>query len=190
MSRTVSRWALVIAIGGGVLMIDQAVKNLVVQRLALGESWVPLPLLGEWLRITRSHNTGAAFGMFPMASNFFLLLALITITVFLIGYPRLPEWARFSRIGVALITGGALSNVIDRLRFDHVIDYVHVQLTAGFSNISNFGDHAITVGVILLLIDQWLAERRREAARGAAQAVDPTAGDPQEEANVNAPSTD
>lgn len=187
MTQKVRRWAQLLAIGGGVLALDQAVKNLIVQRLALGESWMPLPLLGEWLRITRSHNTGAAFGMFPMASNFFLLLALITVTLFLIGYPRLPEWARLSRIGTALIVGGALSNVIDRLRFDHVIDYVHIQLTGGFSNISNFGDHAITVGVILLLVDQWLAERRREAARAAMQA-DPTASDPPEETNADVPS--
>ncbi len=189
MTQKVRRWAQLIAIGGGVLALDQAIKNLVVQRLALGESWAPLPLLGEWLCITRSHNTGAAFGMFPMASNFFLLLALITVTLFLIGYPRLPEWARLSRIGTALIVGGALSNVVDRLRFDYVIDYVHIQLTRGFANISNFGDHAITAGVILLLVDQWLAERRREAARAMAQA-ELTASDPREEAGADAPSAE
>jgi signal peptidase II len=162
MQQNVKRWALFIAIAGAVIALDQTVKWLVVNRLALGQSWVPVPALGNFLLITRTTNTGAAFGMFPMASNLFLLLAMVTIIVFIVLYPRLPRHAWLSRVSIPLVTGGALSNAIDRLRFQHVIDYVHLQLTPTFANISNFADHAITFGVILLLLDQWLVESRRK----------------------------
>jgi hypothetical protein len=64
-----------------------------------------------------------------------------------------------------MISGGALSNALDRIRIGHVTDYVHVQITPTLSNISNFADHAITVGVVLLLVDQWVSERRQTAEK-------------------------
>lgn len=159
MWQTIRRWGLLVIVGGIVLGLDQWAKWLVVNRLALGESWEPIPAISGFIRVTRSYNTGAAFGMLPFASDFFLLLALITIVIFVISYPRLPSHAWLSRVSVAMISGGALSNAIDRIRLGQVVDYVHVQITPTFSNISNFADHAITVGVILLLLDQWRAER-------------------------------
>lgn len=156
MSGKVGRWLVFLLVGGAVLGLDQLAKALVVQNLALGESWAPVPEIARVIRVTRSYNTGAAFGMFPLGSNVLLVLAFITIGVFLWMVPTLPPGAWLSRVGIALTTGGAMSNAIDRLRFDHVVDYVHVQVTPTFANISNFADHAITVGVILLLIDQWL----------------------------------
>lgn len=151
-------------IAGAVLVLDQGAKWLVVNNLALGESWDALPAIAGFIRVTRSFNTGAAFGMFPLASNLILALAIVTVIAFIAIYLSLPKTAWLSRISIALIAGGALSNAIDRLRFGHVVDYVHVQLTPTFANVSNFADHAITVGVVLLLIDQWLMERetRRE----------------------------
>jgi len=159
MSHRLKRWALLVLVAGVVLAVDQAAKWLVVTNLQMGESWVPIPAIAGFIRVTRSFNTGAAFGMFPFASSVFLVLALITVLAFVIIYPRLPARAWLSRISIALIAGGALSNAIDRIRFEHVVDYVHVQLTPTFANVSNFADHAITVGVILLLVDQWLLER-------------------------------
>ncbi len=158
--QAIKRWGLLVIIGGGVLALDQWAKQQVVERLAYGQSWEPIPAIASVIRITRSQNAGAAFGIFPFASDFFLALAIITILAFVISYPRLPSHAWLSRVSVALISGGALSNAIDRLTMGHVVDYVHVQLTPAVSNVSNFADHAITVGVVLLLIDQWRAERR------------------------------
>jgi signal peptidase II len=152
-------------IAGLILSIDQIAKRLVVNTLELGQSWEPIPQISSFIRVTRSFNTGAAFGMFPFAPTFFLVVALVTIGVFVfIIYPRLPDNAWLSRLGVAMIIGGALSNALDRLTLDgKVIDFVHVQLTPTFSNISNFADHAVTVGVIILLIDAWFMERREMA---------------------------
>jgi signal peptidase II len=170
------QWGLLIAVSGGILLIDQTAKMLVLERLLLGHSWVPIPQIGDFIRITRSYNTGAAFGMLPQASDIFLLLAMITIIAFIISYPQLPSKAWLSRLSIAMISGGALSNAIDRIRHGHVVDYVHVQLTSTLSNISNFADHAITVGVVLLLVDQWLTERR-EKQQQVAQAEEKVDGD-------------
>ncbi len=156
-------WLPLIAIGGAILILDQAVKYLVSTRLLVGQSWAPIPALAPFIRITYSENAGAAFGMLPQLSDVFLALALITVIAFIISYPRLPSHATLSRLSIGLISGGALSNALDRVRFNYVIDYVHVQLTPTYANISNFGDHAITVGVILLLIDQWLADRQHDS---------------------------
>ena len=157
---TPSRIAILVGVSGLVIGLDQTVKWLVSTRLTPGQSWEPIPAIASLIKITYSYNSGAAFGMFANASDLFLLLALVIIVAFLFSYPRLPSHAQLSRISIGLISGGAFSNALDRLRMGHVTDYVHVQLTPTFSNISNFADHAITIGVILLLADQWLAERR------------------------------
>lgn len=182
------RFVGLLLIAGIVLAVDQGAKWLVVNNLAMGESWDPIPSIAGFIRVTRSFNTGAAFGMFPLASNLILALAIVTVIAFIAIYLTLPQSAWLSRISIALITGGALSNAIDRVRFDHVVDYVHVQLTPNFANVSNFADHAITVGVVLLLIDQWLMERE------ARRAEDEAPGLPAEPAEVfdepEAPSND
>ncbi|HLV44974.1 MAG TPA: signal peptidase II [Aggregatilineales bacterium] len=177
MSKSLRRWVLFVVVVGAVLALDQTAKWLVVNRLSMGETWVPIPAISSFIRVTRSFNTGAAFGMFPLASNILLALAIITVIAFTFIYPSLPARARLSRISIALIVGGALSNAIDRIRFEHVVDYFHVQLTPAFANVSNFADHAITVGVILLLVDQWLVERE-EQRQAAEQPAEPVDGEP------------
>jgi len=164
----IKRWGLLVIVAGGVLAIDQWIKRLVVENLAIGESWEPIPAIANFIRITRSHNMGAAFGAFPWASDVFLALGIIAFVGFVFFYPRLPSHAWLSRISIALIAGGALSNAVDRILQGHVIDYVHVQLTPTLSNISNIADHSITVGVALLLIDQWRAERREQREKESA----------------------
>jgi len=160
-------------IGGGIIALDQAAKYLVSTRLSIGQSWEIIPALASIIKITNSHNSGAAFGMLPQASDLFLLLAIITVGVFIFSYPKLPSHATLSRISIGLISGGALSNALDRVRFNYVVDFVHIQVAPYFSNISNFADHAITVGVILLLIDQWRAEQRHMAEAKAQEDAAP-----------------
>jgi len=153
------QWWMLLLVVGAVIALDQVAKWLTVNHLSLGQTWDPIPAISPFIRVMRSHNTGAAFGMFPMGSAVFLILAVVTVVVFLVLYPQLPAGAWLSRLSMALIIGGAISNAIDRVRFGYVVDYVYVKLWGTYSNISNFADHAITLGVILLLIDQWRYER-------------------------------
>ncbi|NDJ36701.1 MAG: signal peptidase II [Chloroflexi bacterium] len=159
------RLVLFVTVVGVVLLIDQVAKWLVMQNLELGQSWQALPFLQPLFRVTYSYNTGAAFGMFPMASSVFLVLAFIASVVFAVMYFNFgSEVTWLSLVGVPMIVGGALGNAIDRLRFDYVVDFFHVQV-ANFANISNFADHAITLGVILLFIDQVRIEREEQAQK-------------------------
>lgn len=162
------QWGLLLIVAGVVIGIDQTAKMLVTSRLLLGQSWEPIPEIAGLVRITYSQNTGAALGMLSQASNAILVVAIVAIVVFVISYPKLPTYAWLSRLGVAMIIGGAVSNnALDRLRLGYVTDYVHVRLTPTFSNVSNFADHAIVVGAALLMIDLWMNDRHKDPTQKA-----------------------
>jgi signal peptidase II len=164
MSTRIRRWLFLIVVAGAVVLIDQAAKALVLQNLALGESIAPISALDPYLRITYSLNRGAAFGFLPHAGDIFLVMAVLILIGLFIFYPRIGDHAWLTRIGVALVAGGALGNAIDRLVHGAVIDFVHLTLPGVVSNVSNFADHAIVLGVILILIDSWIVQPRRKQA--------------------------
>ncbi|NDJ52468.1 MAG: signal peptidase II [Chloroflexi bacterium] len=169
MNPTWKKWITFVAVAVTVFTIDQIAKWRTVATLDVGETWEAFPPIFGIIQVTRTWNPGAAFGMFPAGSDFFMILAVITVAVFAAFYPTLQPEARFSRLGIAMICGGALSNAFDRFRFDgQVVDYVYVQLTPTFANISNFADHFITIGVVLLLLEQWRLDHL-EAQRVAEQ---------------------
>lgn len=163
MSPTARRWLLLIVIASAVALIDQLAKSLVLERLVPGQTYVPIPALEAYFRLTFSYNTGAAFGFLPQAGDFFLLLALVIIVALLVFYPRIEANAWLTRVGIALVAGGALGNAIDRLIHGAVIDFVHLQIPGLVSNVSNLADHAIVIGVALILIDNWFIQGRKPA---------------------------
>lgn len=163
MSPTARRWLLLIVIASAVALIDQLAKSLVLERLVPGQTYVPIPALEAYFRLTFSYNTGAAFGFLPQAGDFFLLLALVIIVALLVFYPRIETNAWLTRVGIALVAGGALGNAIDRLIHGAVIDFVHLQIPGLVSNVSNLADHAIVIGVALILIDNWFIQGRKPA---------------------------
>ena len=154
------RW-LVGVVGAIILVTDQWSKYKIIEWLAIGESWRPwdgTPIL-ELFAFTHITNTGAAFGIFPFASWFFVLVAVV-VTVAIIFYtPRLPshQWWLFFSLGLEL--GGALGNLTDRLRLGWVTDFVHI----GNFAIFNVADSAVVCGVIILFIHFWLEEREQKA---------------------------
>jgi signal peptidase II len=103
-----------------------------------------------FLRITHIHNTGAAFGLFPDQSFALIIVALIGITAILAyvlviyRYFPLPD-GMLGKLALGLVFGGTLGNLIDRLRFGYVIDFIDF----GFWPAFNIADSAITVGVII-----------------------------------------
>lgn len=149
----VQKWWVLLAVVAGVMLIDQVSKAWILANLAYGESIAPLPALDPYFRITHSSNTGAAFGILPSAGGMFLVIAL-AITLFLgYLYQQAPTQARLYQVGLSLVVGGALGNALDRLQHGHVVDFVHLTIPQVLSNVSNFADHAIVLGVILLFID-------------------------------------
>jgi signal peptidase II len=151
---------LLIVIVVAVLAVDRVTKEWIVQNLALGESRQPIPAIQDFFQITRSANTGAAFGLFSGAGDIFMVIAVVVVLAMFYFYPRLPANATATRIGIGLICGGALGNAIDRFRFDHVVDFIHYQIPGVISNVSNLADHAVVLGVLIVLLDSWRLERQ------------------------------
>lgn len=148
------RWLTLIGIALIVFALDQITKTLVVERLALGESWAPIPAVADFFQITHSANSGAAFSLFSGANTPLLLLSLIMIVGIVYVFRQTPSERRLQIVAMGILLGGVLGNVLDRIRFGTVIDFIHWQIPHVISNVSNLADHAIVLSVILLFISQ------------------------------------
>ena len=158
------RW-LVWVIAAIILAADQWSKEQIINWLSIGETWRPwvgTPIL-ELFAFTHTKNAGAAFGIFPSASWFFVVVAVVVSLAIVWYTPRLPrhQWWLFFSLGLEL--GGALGNLTDRLRLGWVTDFVHI---GGFA-IFNVADSAIVCGVVILFIHFWLEEKRLKEASEA-----------------------
>ncbi len=110
-----------------------------------------------WLNWTLAHNYGAAFSFLNDQPGwqrwFFSILAAGVSLVIIVWLFRLPAGQRVTAAGLAMILGGAVGNLIDRLRLGYVVDFIDVHYAGYHWPAFNIADSAITVGVILLLID-------------------------------------
>jgi signal peptidase II len=147
-------------LSAAVVALDQLTKFLIEQHLALFESVSVLPVL----EITRLHNTGAAFSFLADETGWqrwlFTALAIIVSVVLALWLRRIDAQARVLATAVALILGGAVGNVIDRVRLGHVIDFIYAHWDRHYFPAFNVADSAICVGAGLLLLDTWLSGRR------------------------------
>lgn len=136
-----------------VLAVDQLTKAWVSATLRLYEDISVLPFLD----ITLVHNTGAAFSFLSGASGwqrwFFVALALAVSAAILVWLGRIGRGQRWVPAGLALILGGALGNVWDRLVHGYVIDFIDVYYRSWHWPAFNVADSAITVGAVILVVD-------------------------------------
>ena len=142
-----SRWARPALVAVAVIVLDQASKAWILRRLGPDEG-TSVSLIGSWLSLTFVKNNGVAFGLFRGIPYFFtvtsILISIGAILFYRFQLPNNRPWVQFS---VGMIVGGAIGNIIDRLRYGFVVDFVHV---SWFPGIFNLADSAITVGVIML----------------------------------------
>ncbi|MBV6422565.1 MAG: Lipoprotein signal peptidase [Steroidobacteraceae bacterium] len=144
-----------------IIAADQASKAWIERHFELYESVTLLPVLD----ITRLHNPGAAFSFLAGAGGWqrwlFTGLAIavsVAIVVWLRSvHARAQAWLA---CGLALILGGALGNVIDRLRHGFVIDFVHAHWNDSWFPAFNVADSAITIGAVCLIVDALIESRR------------------------------
>ena len=141
-----------------VIALDQLTKRAVQQNLALGESLLVFPPW-EFVRIVHWVNTGAAFGMFQGGNAVLIGLTVAITLAILIYYQTLPEDHLFQRICLALMVGGSIGNLIDRLTLGYVVDFVAI----GRFPVFNLADSCVTVSVILLLISTIIEERKAQS---------------------------
>jgi signal peptidase II len=158
-----SRLILVAAL---VLVLDQLSKYAVEAAVPLYHSWAPFPALEPVLRITHATNTGAAFGMFPNGNLIFTIAAILIGLAILYYNYILPGGIWLLRLALGLQLGGALGNLIDRLRQGYVTDFIDMGSLWPF--IFNLADFAIVAGVILLgllMVQEQIQEyRTRQSA--------------------------
>jgi signal peptidase II len=155
------KWWSLLLVALIILIADQASKALVVANLGLFEQWMPVAALRPVFTLTYVQNTGAAFGIFPNGGVFFTLIAFVVVGVIVYYYRQIPNPGLFIRIALGLQLGGAVGNLVDRLRLGYVVDFFDVK----FWPVFNVADSAIVVGVFLLLVLMWWDERHESQAQ-------------------------
>lgn len=141
------RLGVFLSCAAAVLALDQATKALASSHLLLGQ---PVPILGNLARLTLVHNSGAAFGLFPGSRLPFILVSALAIAVVLYLFARDAYRSLGNRLLLGCILGGALGNLLDRVRWGRVVDFIDVGWGALRWPVFNVADSAVTLGVILL----------------------------------------
>ncbi|WP_268798106.1 signal peptidase II [Pseudomonas huanghezhanensis] len=148
-----------------VLIIDQATKYYFENRLELYEQIVIIPDYFSWML---AYNTGAAFSFLAGSSGwqrwFFALIALVVSVVLVIWLKRLGRDDTWLAIALALVLGGALGNLYDRVAIGHVIDFIFVHWKEHGFPAFNIADSSITLGAIMLALDMFKSKKTGEPA--------------------------
>lgn len=160
-----STWLFIVALF--IVVLDQLTKWLVVTNIPYGGSWSPWEWLSPYARIVHWSNTGVAFGMLQGMNPVFIGLAILVSGAIIYYYQQIDKKDWLIRLALIMELGGAIGNLIDRIRYGHVIDFISI----GRFPVFNIADSCITVGVVVLLIGVWVQEKR-EKARAARPADD------------------
>ena len=148
--------ALLAGIAIAVVGLDQLSKRVVEARLGASGPGTGIALAGDWVRLEYVENRGAAFGIF---SGFTPLLAAASVAIVLflvIQFSRAANADLLRAATIGMIVGGAIGNLLDRVRLGYVVDFISVGSWPKF----NIADSAITIGVATLVIDWVLTERQ------------------------------
>ncbi len=167
--------AQVLATVGGIVLVDAFTKLVAVDRLVPVHT--PHPVLGEWLRWTLVYNPGAAFGLHlgPWSRWIFIGLTLVALGVLWSLYRASAVDARLRVISLAAIAGGAVGNLVDRLRSARgVVDFIDVGVGAWRWPTFNVADMAVSCGAIALAVVLWREDAAQARARAEQASAPPT----------------
>ena len=151
-----------------ILLADQLTKLLIVDSFALGDSQT----VTTFFNLVRVHNSGAAFSMLSTASGwqrwFFTAIGVVA-TLFILWLLRSHPTQKLFCFALALVLGGAVGNVIDRIAYGHVVDFLDFHLDwlspvffQGHFPAFNVADSAISVGAVCLILDELIRIRRSQ----------------------------
>src|SRR5689334_9110122 len=145
-----------LAVASLIVVADQLTKLVIRREFELYDSTVVIPNL---FSLTRIHNTGAAYGLFdgtdlPFKTALLTLVSVGALVGLVLFAVSLPEIHRLARFGVALVVGGAIGNLIDRVWLGYVVDFLDVYRGTWHFWAFNVADSAITVGMALIILDQ------------------------------------
>ena len=143
-------------LAGGILLVvlvDRLTKYLAQSYLSVRGS-VPI---GPLLKLTYVENSGAAFGLFSGGNLFFVLVTLVVVALALRYYHDIVR-SSSDNVWYALVVGGALGNLIDRLALGLVIDFIDL----GFWPVFNVADSCLSIGIAGYLVEHWLETRKKK----------------------------
>lgn len=152
--------ALFVGVLGGVVAFDFVTKVLVQRALHLYQQ---VNIIGDYVRLTFIHNPGAAFGIHlgPYSRFIFLVLSLVALAALAGMYWVTPARDRIRLTSIALICGGAIGNLLDRIRSSHgVVDFMDVGIGQLRWPVFNVADVAVTCGAVFLALSLWREEQQ------------------------------
>lgn len=144
---------LFISVAVGSYVVDRVTKLLVEQQVRVGER---IDVLGDVLQLRHVRNRGIAFGLFSDAGILVVLATLLVGALLFYFLTKVEPDDLFTLVGGAFITGGALGNLVDRIQYQYVIDFIHLPRWPTF----NVADICITLGVVSVLLGQFVTLRR------------------------------
>lgn len=151
-------WLLLSAV---IFALDQWTKAIAVANLELHQ---PLPFIGGFWNWMLARNYGVAFSLFDDQAGWqrygLSAFALLVAMVFVVWLTRVPARERATSIALALIVGGAIGNVTDRLRHGYVVDFIDWHVGLHHWPAFNIADSAVVCGAVLLILTGWIDSRR------------------------------
>jgi signal peptidase II len=150
-----------------IVAIDQATKWAVIRRLPLYED---LPLVSGLLSLQHVRNSGAVFGFLsgtsvPGKPYVFALMSALALAALTYYARTIPRHERLPRFALSLVIGGAIGNLIDRVRFGYVVDFVKMYWDGHVWPNYNVADSAISIGLVLLVVDSFRPRDREPVAQ-------------------------
>ena len=155
-NRNSSSTTVFLAIAALVFAADQLSKRYIIAHFLPGESRIAVPHVLRW---TFEQNQHGAFGLFGSSPVLLIGMALVVLAVFWLSFRDAARKSRVVRVAFGLILGGAIGNIVDRLHFHYVVDFIDFYRI--WPNVFNVADSCITAGVILLILSSLASRRRR-----------------------------
>ena len=141
-------WGVFLGLAGTVVVLDQLAKAWLVSNLVPGQT---VDVLGDYVRFVFSQNSGALFGLFRDSALLFGLVSLGVIGL-IVGYHSRSERSLYLSVALGFLLGGAVGNVLDRLRLGYVVDFVDIGIGTLRWYIFNVADAAISAAIVMLVV--------------------------------------
>jgi len=149
----------------GIILLDRATKLAIIQTLRLGQG---IPVIPGFFDIVFVLNPGAAFGLLATLSDevrnpLFIFISILAVVLIVFYHTRYLRSHRLVSVALGLVLGGAVGNLIDRLRYGMVVDFLDVHAGPYHWPAFNVADSAISIGVSLMILDMlldWHRERK------------------------------
>lgn len=141
------------------IALDQLSKWWIVQHMELYQS---IPVISDFFYITSHRNRGAAFGILQEQRWFFIVVTTCVVIAIIVFMVKMKKETILTKTALSFVLGGAVGNMIDRIRTGEVVDFFHFQFGSYHFPIFNVADSAICVGVVLFLIANLLDYKKEQ----------------------------